>query len=133
MGAEAPLPGPAPAPGTNARLSKKRQKIAAEAERLLNMRTDPAKPGKRGAPPRLAEFYHALVDAFPGYNAQLAKLLIEKWQLSGMACPSDSERSSSASSEKKKKKKKKEKKKEKKKRKKERLKEAEANSSSDES
>lgn len=127
--AEVPQTGPAPAPGATARPQKKRAKIAEEAERLL---TNQSAVGKRGAPPRLAEFYHALVDAFPGFHAQLAKLLIDKWQLSGLACPSASDRSSSSSSSKKKRKKrekkekKKEKKKDKKKRKQERLQEEEA-------
>ena len=36
--------------------------MLAQAQRLL---TTP-QTGKRGAPPKLAEFYDALVDAFPG-------------------------------------------------------------------
>ncbi|CAK8998606.1 unnamed protein product [Durusdinium trenchii] len=84
------------------RYGKKPPKAAVEAEDLL----------ERSDLPKLADFYRALVDAYPGFHVPLAKLLTQNLRAAGVS-------GATSSSSEAKKRKKKEKKKEKKNRKKE--------------
>jgi len=95
---------PAPPP------PRKRSRMATEAEYMLN--SAPETLGK------LAKFYNALMDAFPGYQGKLAKLMVEQLRITGYTAPSSDSSSSvsslsSSASKKKKKKQKRKKKKEK--------------------
>lgn len=69
---------------------RKRSRMAMEAEYMLN--SAPESLGK------LAKFYNALMDAFPGYQGKLAKLMVEQLRITGYTAPSSSDSSSSVSS-----------------------------------
>eukprot|EP00929_Paragymnodinium_shiwhaense_P111487 TRINITY_DN7956_c0_g1_i1.p1 TRINITY_DN7956_c0_g1~~TRINITY_DN7956_c0_g1_i1.p1 ORF type:complete len:249 (-),score=102.87 TRINITY_DN7956_c0_g1_i1:84-830(-) len=108
--------GPAEAPGARAPAAPPPKKLrsASEAEKLLE---------SDRVPKGLPEFYRALMDAFPGYQGPISKLLVAKLKQEGIYGEGFSDCSSSDSPKKKKKKMKKEKK-EKKKAKKKAKKEA---------
>lgn len=83
-----PLPAPAPETATGGnRRGDHRLRVVVEAERLLEV-----------APHGLNDFYHSVVDTFPGHHAQLARLLVERLRAAGASLPGSSSSSSSSSS-----------------------------------
>merc|ERR1712061_39755 len=76
---------PAPAPGPGRPRKSRRLRTVVEAERLL-----------RVTPHRLAPFYNALVETFPGHHTKLAKLLISQMRSVGVSAPTSLSSCSSA-------------------------------------